>query len=128
MLRSAKMIGFVLTRNTAQARRFYEGVLGFRFQKEDGFALVMETDDNMIRISPVKEFTPAGHTVMGWEVRDIQAIARELHGRGVRFERYPFTEAAQDTIGVWASPSGDNVAWFKDPDGNLLSISQHLGR
>ena len=128
MLLSSKMIGFVLTHDTARARKFYESVLGFRFQKEDGFALVMEADQNMIRISPVKDFLPAAHTVMGWEVKEIHSLARDLHSRGVRFERYPFTEAAQDSVGVWSSPSGDKVAWFKDPDGNLLSLSEHVGR
>jgi catechol 2,3-dioxygenase-like lactoylglutathione lyase family enzyme len=126
MLSSNKMIGFVLTKDAQRARKFYGETLGFKFASEDQFALVMETDQNMIRISPVKDFAPAQHTVMGWEVKQIDRIATDLKERGVVFENYPGMKHSD--LGIWSSPSGDKVAWFKDPDGNLLSISQHVGR
>jgi hypothetical protein len=80
----------------------------------------------MIRISPVKDFTPAQHTVLGWEVKDIEHLASHLKERGVVFQNYPWMKP--NDLGIWAAPSGDKVAWFKDPDGNVLSISQHMGR
>ncbi|MGH9528948.1 MAG: VOC family protein, partial [Terriglobales bacterium] len=88
--------------------------------------LVMETDQNMIRISPAKEFSPAQHTVLGWEVKQIERVASYLKERGVIFENYPWMK--HNELGIWNSPTGDKVAWFKDPDGNVLSISQHAGR
>src|SRR6185437_15935671 len=118
-----KMIGFVLTKDTRRARKFYEKTLGFGFVYEDQFALVMKTDENLIRISPVEDFTPAGHTVMGWEVTQIERLASQLKERGVAFEKYPWLK--HDEQGIWSAPSGDRVAWFKDPDGNVLSISEH---
>src|SRR5262245_16662850 len=124
MLNSSKMIGFVLTSDAKRARNFYVDVLGFKFKSEDQFALVIETEENMIRISPVKDLTPAQHTVLGWEVRQIEKVASHLKERGVAFENYPWLK--HNHLGIWESPSGDRVAWFKDPDGNLLSISQHV--
>lgn len=126
MLKKHKMIGFALTTDPQRARKFYEEVLGFKFLEENPFALVMETDENMIRISPVKEFVPAPHTILGWEVKEIESLANYLKERGVSFERYPWMKHSEQ--GIWDSPSGDKVAWFKDPDGNVLSISQHGGR
>lgn len=126
MLKANKLIGFVLTKDSKRARRFYEDTLGFKFRSEDPFALVMETDENMIRISPVKDFSPAQHTVLGWEVRPIEAVASRLKENGVTFENYPWMKHSE--LGIWEAPSGDKVAWFKDPDGNVLSISQHVGR
>jgi len=126
MLSSNKMIGFVTTRDSSRARQFYEDVLGFKFVSNDQFALVLETDENMIRISEVKDGTPAGHTILGWEVQNIEKVAAWLKERGVTFERYPW--AKQDELGIWMAPGGDQVAWFKDPDGNVLSLSQHVNR
>lgn len=123
MLGANKMIGFVTTRDSQQARKFYEGVLGFKFVSQDQFALVLETEQNMIRISEVKEGAPAPYTILGWEVREIERVADWLKARGVTFERYPWMQQE-----IWTSPSGDKVAWFKDPDGNVLSISQFFSR
>ena len=78
----------------------------------------------MIRIAKTPDFTPAPYTVMGWEVGDIGAVARWLAGRGVAFEKYPFVQDRE--LGIWTTPNGDKVAWFKDPDGNVLSVSQHV--
>jgi catechol 2,3-dioxygenase-like lactoylglutathione lyase family enzyme len=126
MLRQNKLLGFALVTDTKRSRKFYEDVLGLKFKSEDQFALVMETDTNMIRLSPVKDHTPAQHTVLGWEVKGIEKVAIFLRERGIVFEKYPWIEPNE--LGIWNSPSGDKVAWFKDPDGNVISISQHVGR
>ena len=123
MLASAKLIGFVPTKDSKKAREFYEGKLGFRFVSDDQFALVMQAGKSMIRIAKTKDFTPAHYTVMGWEVKDVEAIVKWLNKRGVKFEKYPFVEDRE--LGIWTTPNGDKVAWFKDPDGNVLSLSQH---
>jgi catechol 2,3-dioxygenase-like lactoylglutathione lyase family enzyme len=125
MLASSKIIGVIPTLDSKRAREFYEGKLGFRFVSDDQFALVMMAGDTMLRISKVpKGFVPAGFTILGWEAKDIEAMARWLQGRGVAFEKYPFVQDQE--LGIWTAPGGDRVAWFKDPDGNVLSISQHV--
>jgi hypothetical protein len=123
MLASGKLIGFVPTKDSKLAREFYEGKLGFQFVSDDQFALVMQAGENMIRIAKAKDFTPAQYTVMGWEVADVEAMVKWLNGRGVTFEKYPFVKDQE--LGIWTTPNGDKVAWFKDPDGNVLSLSQH---
>lgn len=123
MLAANKVIGFVPTQDSAKAREFYEGKLGFQFVSDDPFALVMRSGETMIRVSKAKDFTPAPYTILGWEVKDIEAVVRWLTSRGVVFEKYPFVQDQE--LGIWNAPSGDKVAWFKDPDGNVLSVSQH---
>lgn len=123
MLSSSRMIGFVPTTDSIRSREFYEHKLGFQFVSDDAFALVMRAGDTMIRVAKVKEFTPAAYTVLGWEVRDIQAMVQWLTERGVLFEKYPFIQDQE--LAIWTAPTGDRVAWFKDPDGNVLSVSQH---
>ena len=123
MLASGKMIGFVPTKDAQKARAFYEGKLGFHFVSDDPFALVVRAGESTIRIAKAQEFTPAPYTVLGWEVKDIEAVVRWLQKQGVACEKYPFVEDRE--LGIWTAPSGDKVAWFKDPDGNVLSVSQH---
>lgn len=123
MLASGKLIGFVPTKDSIKAREFYEGKLGFQFISDDQFALVMQADESMIRIVKGAKFTPAQYTVMGWEVTDVEAMVQWLNKRGVTFEKYPFVQ--DQKLGIWTTPNGDKVAWFKDPDGNVLSLSQH---
>ena len=123
MLYAGKLIGFVPTKDSAQSRGFYEGKLGFKFVSDDQFALVMQAGESTIRIAKAGKFTPAQYTVMGWEVIDIEAMVKWLSGRGVAFEKYPFVQDQKQ--GIWTTPNGDKVAWFKDPDGNVLSLSQH---
>ena len=123
MLSSSKLIGFVPTKDSRKARAFYEGKLGFQFVSDDQFALVMRAGETMIRIAKAQDFTPAPYTVMGWEVLDVEAIVRWLTQRGVAFEKYPFVQDHE--LGIWTAPGGDKVAWFKDADGNVLSVSQH---
>ncbi len=77
----------------------------------------------MIRIAKAKDFTPAQYTVLGWEVANIEEVVKWLQKRGVALEKYPFVQDKE--LGIWSTPTGDKVAWFKDPDGNVLSVSQH---
>jgi len=123
VLGSAKMVGFVPTKDYEQARAFYEGKLGFDFVNLDQYALVMRVGGHMIRIAKVPNFTPLQATILGWEVSDISAVATWLQGRGVVLEKFPFAQDRE--LGIWTAPNGDKVAWFKDPDGNILSVSQH---
>jgi catechol 2,3-dioxygenase-like lactoylglutathione lyase family enzyme len=120
-----KMIGFVATSNPQKAKAFYGDILGFRLLSEDDFALVFDANGTMLRVGKSGPFTPAPGTVLGWEVDDMHAAIRELAPRGVRFEQFDLPFMKQDDLGVWTPPNGDRVAWFKDPDGNMLSISQH---
>jgi len=124
MLGSINIIAFVPTRDRDKARAFYEGVLGLRFINDDGFALVLDANGIMIRVANVKEFTPAQFTILGWKVSEIERVVQALQKKGVHFEMYGFPK--QDEIGIWTAPTGDKVAWFKDPDGNILSLSEHV--
>ena|SRR2546423_397348 len=119
---NAKIISFVATRNPASARKFYEETLGLVFISDDSFAVVFNANGTMLRVQKVQELLPARHTVLGWEVHDIRAEVEELTKKGVRFER--FEGLAQDEPGIWTSPAGAKVAWFKDPDGNTLALTQ----
>jgi catechol 2,3-dioxygenase-like lactoylglutathione lyase family enzyme len=123
MLAAGKLVGFVPTRDSKGARDFYEGKLGLQFISEDQFALGMHSGGNTIRIAKGADFTPAQYTVLGWEVTDIAAEVKALKERGVTFEKYAFVEDKES--GIWVAPGGTKVAWFKDPDGNVLSLSQH---
>jgi catechol 2,3-dioxygenase-like lactoylglutathione lyase family enzyme len=124
MLGSTNIVAFVPIKDSGKARAFYEGVLGLRFVKDDGFALVLEANGIMVRAAKMKEVTPAQFTILGWQVSDIAQVVRGLVARGVRFEIFGFFK--QDELGIWTAPTGDKVAWFKDPDGNILSVSQHV--
>lgn len=123
MLGSTNIVTFVPIKDAEKARAFYEGVLGLRFVKDDGFALVLEANGIMLRAVKMKEFTPAHFTILGWEVSGIENVVRGLQNKGVHFEIFGFFK--QDELGIWTSPTGDKVAWFKDPDGNTLSVSEH---
>lgn len=121
-MNKSKVISFVATQNPASALKFYAGTLGLTLVSDDPFAMVFDTNGTMLRVQKVHKLLPAKHTVLGWEVPDIRAKIKELTKRGVRFERY--AGLAQDESGVWTTPSGAKVAWFKDPDGNTLSLTQ----
>jgi catechol 2,3-dioxygenase-like lactoylglutathione lyase family enzyme len=124
MLDKGKMVGFVPTLDYEKARAFYEGKLGFEFVSLDQFALVMGVGGHKIRIAKLANFTPLQATILGWQVDDIESVAKWLDGRGVGLEKYPFVQDRE--LGIWTAPTGDKVAWFKDPDGNILSVSQHV--
>ncbi|HLJ29372.1 MAG TPA: VOC family protein [Candidatus Angelobacter sp.] len=123
MLASGKMVGFVPTKDYDKARAFYEGKLGFEFVSLDQYALVMSVGGHNVRIAKIPDFTPLQGTILGWEVENIEAAATWLKDRGVTPEKYPFVQDRE--LGIWTTPTGDKVAWFKDPDGNILSVSQH---
>jgi len=124
MLGNTPIIAFVPTLDFDKARAFYVDVLGLRFVDNDGFAMVLDANGTMIRVAKVQpDFKPAMFTILGWKVTEIEKVVAEMAAKGVVFERYGFFE--QDPLGIWAAPGGNKVAWFKDPDGNTLSVSQH---
>ena len=124
MLGATNLVAFVPINDAAKARAFYEDVLGLRFVKDDGFALVFDANGIMVRVAKVPDFKPAPFTILGWEVSNIEDAVCGLGARGVHFEAFGFLK--QDELGIWTAPTGDKVAWFKDSDGNVLSLSQHL--
>jgi len=124
MLATAKLVAFVPTRDAARARAFYETILGLRFLHDDNFALVFDSNGTTLRIVRAPDFTPFPFTLLGWDVPDIDAAVTILTGKGVTFHRYSFLE--QSPNGVWTAPgNAARIAWFPDPDGNTLSLSQH---
>jgi catechol 2,3-dioxygenase-like lactoylglutathione lyase family enzyme len=125
-LSDQSIIGFVATSDPDQAKKFYRDTLGLPLISEEmPFALVFDAHGTMLRVTVVERVVSAGYTVLGWQVPNIVDAAKALSQAGVWFERYPGMQ--QDELGIWSSPGGASVAWFKDPDGNTLSISQHLG-
>ena len=118
-------MAFVGVRDADRARKFYKGVLGLRLVREElPFALVFDAHGTMLRVTPVPKVVPAQYTVLGWQVRKIADAVKKLGTAGVAFERYEGMN--QDPLGIWTSPSGAKIAWFKDPEGNLLSVAQTL--
>lgn len=122
MLQNAELMGFIATTRPDQARGFYCDVLGLGFEEDTQFALVVRSANALVRIQKVQTFTPLRFTALGWVVEDIKATARQLADKGVACER--FEGMKQDALGIWISPSGAMVCWFKDPDGNYLSLTQ----
>ncbi len=121
MLASARVIGFIPTKDFRRARAFYGATLGLRLVSKDSFALVFKSGTTTLRVVKVDRYKPSAFTIIGWEVADILKAVKALGKRGVVFERYPWME--QDASGIWISPEGASVAWFKDLDGNVLSVS-----
>jgi catechol 2,3-dioxygenase-like lactoylglutathione lyase family enzyme len=122
MLNGSNVVAFVATSRPDEAKSFYEETLGLRLLTDDAFAIVFDAHGVMLRVQKVQEHTPPPYTVLGWDVADIHASVNELSGKGVRCERYEWL--GQDEAGVWTSPGGAQIAWFKDPDGNTLSLTQ----
>ena len=122
MLGSCNVVAFVPTVQPERARTFYETVLGLRFISSDEYAMMFEANGVRLRIASVREFTPDPFTILGWLVPDIAGMIHDLTKKGVVFERYGFLN--QDELGICTFPSGGKVAWFKDPDGNTLSLTQ----
>ncbi len=122
MLESMPIIAFVATTMPERAKEFYANVLGLRLLSEDGFALMFDAGGTKLRVAIVRELQSAGYTVLGWIVQDIRRSIRELTDRGVEFKRYD--GFGQDELGIWTAPSGARVAWFSDPDGNTLSLTE----
>jgi catechol 2,3-dioxygenase-like lactoylglutathione lyase family enzyme len=122
MLTSSSIVAFVATTDAARAKAFYGDVLGLKLVYQDDFAVVFDAHGTTLRVAIVPEIVIAPYTVLGWNVDDIAKVARGLAEAGVRFERYPWMQ--QDELGVWNAPGVAKVAWFKDPEGNVLSLSQ----
>jgi catechol 2,3-dioxygenase-like lactoylglutathione lyase family enzyme len=112
---------FLATARADQSRSFYEEVVGLEWVADEPFALVFRSGKSMLRIQKVENVHIAPYTALGWNVPDIRKAMDELQGRGAIFERYDQLE--QDKDGIWRTPNGTLIAWFKDPDGNLLSIT-----
>jgi len=119
MLGAAKLTTFLATWNLTKARRFYEGTLGLRCVSEDQFALVFDANGIPLTIQKVERLSPRGG--LGWTVESVDATVSELTKRGVIFERPGFLKLSASCI--WTSPDGTKIAWFKDPDGNLINLT-----
>ena len=122
MLQKATITAFIATSNPKRSRRFFETTLGLHLLTDDEFALAFDSNGIQLRIQKVEKVLPQTFTALGWQVSNIRDAIVGLTKRGVSFERYSFLQ--QDELGVWLAPSGTKVAWFKDPDGNLLSLSE----
>jgi catechol 2,3-dioxygenase-like lactoylglutathione lyase family enzyme len=124
MLSTNEVIAFVPTRDAEKAKAFYQDKLGLRFVSDDKFAMVFDANGIMMRIARVPKYEPAQFTILGWKVTDITKVVSGLQKKGVTFEKYD--GLGQDELGIWTAPGGAaKVAWFKDPDGNVLSVSEH---
>jgi catechol 2,3-dioxygenase-like lactoylglutathione lyase family enzyme len=121
-LDGGRLIAFVPTTDLPGARAFYAETLGLRVAEESPFACVFDANGTMLRLTPVRKLSRVRYTVLGWGVDDIVSTVRTLAAARVAFVRYRGMEV--DDAGIWTAPSGDRVAWFEDPDGNLLSLTQ----
>jgi catechol 2,3-dioxygenase-like lactoylglutathione lyase family enzyme len=121
-LSSGDVVAFAGTSDPKRAMSFYRDTLGLELEYSDNFAVVFNSNGTTIRVAVVPEVVPAGYTILGWMVPDIEATVAQLKKAGVKFERYAGME--QDAQGIWNAPIGARIAWFKDPDGNTLSVGQ----
>jgi catechol 2,3-dioxygenase-like lactoylglutathione lyase family enzyme len=126
VLESSDVVAFAAATDLRRARAFYEQTLGLTVTEDHDFACVLDANGTMLRVTAVPEVAHAEYTVLGWRVADIAATVRDLTARGVAFRRYDSMD--QDEDGIWTTPGGDKVAWFADPDGNVLSLTQFLQR
>jgi catechol 2,3-dioxygenase-like lactoylglutathione lyase family enzyme len=122
MLEHSALIGFVGVSDLGRARRFYGDTLGLPITEESPFALTANANGTMLRLTPVEQPVAAPYTILGWSVADIVSMIDQLTARGVHFTRYE--GMGQDERGVWTAPGGAKIAWFPDPDGNNLSLTQ----
>lgn len=122
MLAEKQLKAFVPTLNPVKAKAFYKDILGLKLLSEDGYALEFDAHGTPLRITTVKELKPQEFTILGWIVDDISSTVHTLNKQGIICEKYAFFP--QDEFGIWTSPGGSKVAWFKDPDGNVLSVSE----
>ncbi len=122
MLSDANLKAFVPTTKPGEAKRFYNDILGLKLLCEDNYALEFEAGGTLLRVATVQELNPHPFTILGWNVTDIALTVKDLNEKGVEFKRYDFME--QDNLGIWTAPGGAKVAWFNDPDGNVLSVTE----
>ena len=121
MLEDGELTAFIATGDLERARAFYCGVLGLVAVEESPFALVLDANGVPVRVTPVDAPVVAPYTVLGWRVADTTATVRALVAAGIGSERFDGMD--QDADGVWTAPGGDRIAWFRDPDGHLLSVT-----
>ncbi|MDB5017568.1 MAG: Glyoxalase/bleomycin resistance protein/dioxygenase [Mucilaginibacter sp.] len=122
ILGSQQLKAFVPTIKPSEAKLFYRDILGLKLLSEDNYALEFDANGTLFRVITVQEFTPHPFTALGWNVNDIKTTIKLLNDKGIKCEKYDFME--QDAAGIWNAPGGAMVAWFKDPDGNVLSLTQ----
>lgn len=123
LLRDAPPVAFILTADREAAEPFYGGTLGLRETGRDEFATSYDLGGTLLRLTSVAGHQPGPHTVLGWLVDDIRATMAELRDRGVSFTIYE--GFGQDAEGVWTAPDHSaKIAWFNDPEGNNLSLTQ----
>ena len=122
VLANAELAAFLPTRDLDRTRVFFTETLGLSIIENTSFACVFDAHGTTVRVALVEELRPAPYTVLGWIVSDLSAAVRGLAARGVFFERFPTMD--QDELDIWTTPGGDRVAWFKDPEGNVLSLTQ----
>jgi catechol 2,3-dioxygenase-like lactoylglutathione lyase family enzyme len=123
MLGKSNISTFVATKDANRARKFYENILGLTFVSDDPYALVFDANGTTLRIQKVQDVSPVPYTTLGWHVTGIEGVVAELKANGVTFEFYDVIP--QDELGIATFPGGARVAWFKDPDGNLLSLDEY---
>ncbi len=116
------VIAFAPATDLSRAAEFYGSVLGLVHEETTPFAAVFRAGAVMLRVTKVESLRPQPFTVLGWSVPDISATVAKLTARGVEFIRYD--GMGQDSLGIWTTPDGSQVAWFRDPDGNTLSLTQ----
>jgi predicted enzyme related to lactoylglutathione lyase len=112
----------VATTDSKRAIEFYRDMLRLRLVSQDSFAAVFDANGTMLRVTTVRELKPAPHTVLGWQVADIATLVGDFRRRGIEPLRFDFVE--QDASGIWTAPGGAKIAWFSDPDRNILSLTQ----
>ena len=124
ILGESKLVAFVACTDAAKARAFYEGVLGLRLVADQTpFALVFDANGTILRVTVVREHHPSPSTVLGWDVPAVEDTVERLKAAGVVILRYPGVNDS-DPHGIWTAPSAARVAWFTDPDGNVLSVTE----
>ena len=125
MLGDCELVAFVGATDRQRAKAFYQDALGLRLIEDTPFALVFDSRGTTLRVAIAPTVTPAPGTVLGWSVPDISVVLAGLAAAGIPVEI--FDGMRQDQRGVWTTPTGEQVAWFRDPDGNVLSLTQPLG-
>jgi len=122
ILAAAKPVAIICTRDRAGAAKFYRDTLGLRTKLEDDYGVVFDVGGIDLRVSTVPDFTPHEHTVLGFSVPDVAVAVKALGEKGVTFNSYKGFN--QDELGIWSLPNSMlRVAWFNDPDGNVLSVT-----
>ena len=122
MLGNKKLKAFVPTINQERAKHFYKDILGLKLLSQDNYAIEFDANGTILRVTTVRDLLPHPFTVLGWKVDNIESVIREINKKGIFCEQYDFLQ--QDDLGIWLAPGGTKVAWFKDADGNILSLDE----